>query len=207
MNNARKISAFGALAWLASVAACSDAVPPSPQGAVSVHLGSSMMGQCNKAAHWINAPPPSDASMLNTQQVTTGSKGTLAVDGEGGAHVSCTVHPNGGKFEIIANIVAPVPNKFSTNVSIHTTLGADDQTAGGTLIAADDQNAGNPYTAPSSTVQGSQCTFQTNGGASGIAAGKVWGTVSCVGATDTSDIGSVCDFTPAGAFVFENCGQ
>jgi len=41
----------------------------------------------------------------------------------------------------------------------------------------------------------------------GIAAGKVWASVTCTDARGFAIPGSACDFAPLGFFVFENCEE
>jgi hypothetical protein len=198
---------FGAMALLGSVAACSDAVPPAAQGAASFHFNSPVSGNgtCNPGSHWTSSP--FNQSTATQQQVTFDNKGPIAVDGQSGAQVVCTVRPVGSKFEVTARISTPVPGAQNTSFFITTTLADLEMGASGSVTVGDDSTGGTGYSsgiANSSPPQGT-CKFDSNP-AGGVASGKVWARATCTDARGFGVAGSLCDFSPAGYFVFENCG-
>jgi hypothetical protein len=209
MNKARKIPCFTALALTGLVAACSDAVPPAAQGAASFHVSSPAMAgdSCPATPHWSNAPFV--ANMATTQTVTLNQKGPdgsgpLAVDGQSGAQVKCSVVASGDKFIITGRVSGPVPGKQPNQFTVSTTLGPNDTMAAGTITVVDDQT-GSPLSSSACVV----AARPTNGGDPGVAAGKVWASATCTGAGDLGNAApnARCDFTPAAVFVFENCAQ
>lgn len=186
-------------------------VAPAAQGAASIHVGPpiSAGNSCPAVPHWTNAPFL--ATSATTQQVTfdqkgpdPGGDGPESVDGVDGARVTCSVKPNGTKFDVAATIVAPVPGKQPNVITVHATLGPNDNAASGTMSVSDDQTL--------SVFSSNSCNFTTRpttGGVSGVSAGKVWASVTCTNAVDINNAvpNSACDFAPPGVFVFENCAQ
>jgi len=207
MKTARRMTCFGASGLLVLVAACSDAVPPAAQGAASFHFSSpaSGNGTCNPGSHWTSSP--FNQSTSTVQQVSFDNKGPLAVDGQGGAAVSCRVKPVGSGFDITANISTPVPGTQNTSFFITATL-ANLQMGSmvGTVTIGDSATGGTGYSSGivnSSPPQGI-CTFDSHP-TEGVAAGKVYARAKCTDARGFGLAGALCDFSPEGYFVFENC--
>lgn len=206
MKTARRIACFGATGLLGLVAACSDAVPPAAQGAASFHFNSATSGNgtCTPGSHWTSAPFQDSTS--TSQQVNFDNKGPLAIDGQGGAAVACSVRPIGSKFEVRARVSSPVPGKQNTSFFITTTLADGESGASGSLTIGDDATAGTGYSSgiPNQSPPQGTCLFDSKPGG-GVAAGKVWARATCADARGFNVPGSLCDFFPAGYFVFENC--
>jgi len=212
MNKARKIAGFTALALTGLVAACSDAVPPAAQGAASFHVAAPAMAgfSCPAVPHWSNAP--FIPNMATTQTVTLDQKGPdgngsgpLAVDGQGGAVVKCSVKASGDKFVVSGRISGPVPEKQPNQLTVsNLTIGPNDTMVGGTVTVTDDIT-GTP-------LSSNTCQFTprpvTNGNP-GVSAGKIWASVTCTNAGDVNNAApnARCDFNPPAVFVFENCDQ
>jgi hypothetical protein len=198
----------GAIGLFGFVAACSDAVPPAAQGAASFHFSTaaSGTGTCNPGSHWTSSPFAQATSTI--QQVSFDDKGPLAIDGQGGAAVSCSVRPIGSKFEVQARISTPVPGKQNTSFFITTTIADGETNAAGTVTIGDDATGGTGYSSGIANQSPSlgTCMFNTKPGG-GISSGKVWASATCTDARGFKVPDSACDFTPAGYFVFENCTQ
>jgi hypothetical protein len=210
MNKARKIPCFTALALFGVVAACSDAVPPAAQGAASFHVASpAMLGAaCPSNPHWSNAPFIADMSTTQAVTFTALPMGdSLAVDGQKGATVSCSVKARGdGKFDVTASISSPtLQNMQNNSFFVSTTVGPQDTAAPGTVSVSDDQT-GNLLTSTSCTIAARPPGSDGN---PGVASGKIWASATCSNAAETGNAApnARCDFTPPAVFVFENCAE
>jgi hypothetical protein len=150
-----------------------------------------------------NVQHPAIAPILTAGNVATSNtiKGTIAIDGENGAVVSCTVTPGGGGYNVTATIHSELAAKH-VDISIGSLTIADGQSDVSGMITINDDTTLNPYFSSAADP----CKFSVSGDSLGIAPGKIWGSVACPTLADPENIGGdQCKVT--GYFVFENCAQ
>jgi hypothetical protein len=181
--------------------------PPS-RAEATIHYGlpADMNKRCPPDRHFTNIP-----SVTSIELQTSGSMraGSMAVDGENGDEVVCSVKPNGASFDVSAQLRchaidprgAPLP--VPTQLQLTTTISKDASAARGSLSIAEDSTAGNFY-------RSDDCSFSVQPSAMNpmlaIDSGKVWGSVLCSKAIDPSDPSGECNID-VGYFVLENCSQ
>jgi hypothetical protein len=187
------------LVLLPLLTGCSDPVPPASQGAVSLNLASPdapSTARCNVGGA-MNAPVMAAGIMATT----TVSKGTIALDGENGNKVSCTVAPGGSGYNVGATIHSESGANF-TDISISDLVIAEGQSDVAGRLSALSQRTQNAYSSPTTAP----CKFSVTGASLGIGPGKIWGSVTCPGLKDPGNAGGdECKAT--GNFIFENCAQ
>jgi len=181
--------------------ACSDPVPPTPQGAWSV----SFQPQDGNAAAC-----PIVGHVVSVGSVTANTKTHLIPNGvsEAGdlesSDLSCTVSGT-NKFDISASM---------TQVQQDGLVGLDIKVNGLTAAATEMSPApgsasfsspktGNPYSPP----EGMSCNFFfiPNSG-EGVAGGRIWVAFTCPTVIDGSTMKSTCQLKQSFA-IFENCTQ
>jgi hypothetical protein len=205
MRMARISYCVPALGLLTLVAACSDPVPPASQGAVAVTFANQALPPAGARCP---VPHSSSAPILTTGNVRTTAtvKGSLAIDGENGSLVSCTVAPGGAGYSVSATIHADVNDSQGhrwADFTISIPSISDGQSdASGTLTAMDNITDLIAYSSPSTDP----CKFSVTGSSLGIGPGKIWGGFTCPTLLDSANAGGdACKVT--GNFVFENCAQ
>jgi hypothetical protein len=183
--------------------------PPAAQASLSLHVQeydsmdpAHTMDRCPPSRHWVNVPFQRERGpTTQTQQTSNVDAPFKAVNNQGGNSISCTVRPNGSAFQVTADATGyaeTTEQKLNPSV-VHiriSSIGDGDSSAMGTLSLQD--------AASSVTYSSDQCTFSTQGGALGVADGRIWAAVKCENLADLASPGSVCQ-VDAGVFVFENC--
>jgi hypothetical protein len=166
--------------------ACSDPVPPTPQGAWNVTLVSSgpachIMGH---NAHMGSVTSSTKDSVL-VSGGTEGAEITCVVSGTGTFSVSGTGNLNG----LGAQISIPAIDASATAMKpAHGSISFASGTTGGT------------YSSPSATP----CDFYfVHGSGEGVASGRIWVAFTC--ATVVQEM-STCNISESFA-IFENCGE
>ncbi len=196
-----------ALACAASVACSNSSNPPA-----DAYIGAQLGGG-------VACPFPSPIPTWLDIGTATGGKPTTVADqgstGNGTASITCVVHPSGNGFDIQLEAVLQGAN--GGNVTITSPQGAGAvTTSGSTSVTASFYNNvnGGAY-----VDQHCVLTYKYMGGAvpisPPIAAGRIWGHITCPNAVDTSgqtkqgaDGGATTATCPASAdFLFEQCGQ
>jgi hypothetical protein len=199
---ARHAASFALLAACAAASACSNKTPPTPDAFVAATVGvgaqsSPMMCGFGSRATFVALGTP------------TGPKPTTVRDGDQGASVSCTVSAVGSGFDIDLNVTSSGLQGGSLTVTSPSGMGAV-TTQGGMGIRASFTSG------QSGEFSESDCTiaFTYNGttvpDSPPIAAGRIWGHISCPKAKEQSgqQMGSQpsqCD--GEADFLFEQCGQ
>jgi hypothetical protein len=150
-------------------------------------------------------PHTSVAPILVAGSTATSStaKGTEAVDGVSGNQVSCAVVASPGGYAVSARIRSDISasQRWAQIVIGNLTIGAGQSNIPGTLSVLDNVTQ-NAYGPPNSTP----CMFSVTGAALGVAAGKIWGSVTCAILVDPGNAsGDQCKAT--GYFIFENCAR
>jgi hypothetical protein len=212
---ARKFSGTCALGLFGLVAACSDPVAPSAQGAASLYLTTfSGTGAfvCNAKPHWANIP---DAP--SGQQHFTYSKGDVAVDGQNQASIQCSVKDTGGPFAVTATLQSPATDPQTrlpvnpTIVKLSATI-QPDTTSQGSLIIQDNNTTTEYTSVDDSGMSAGTCAFNvhpaTMNDQLAIAPGRMWASVTCPRFRDvgSSDSNNVCSIA-SGIVILENCAQ
>jgi len=203
--------------WLALLASCAAAIacnsnqPAAAQAYVDATIGngSQVIGLCNFAGA---------RQTVVGIGVATGSNPTRVKDGDTQsgsyqAHITCTVTPSGNGFDVSLNATLEGPQGGS--ITIQSPPGQGAVTTNGASGVTGVFQAAN-----SGSYRENDCTitYTYNGGpvpdSPPIAAGRIWGHISCPTATDSSqtttghDGGSsdvMCD--GEADFLFEQCGQ
>ena len=148
------------------------------------------------------------ASWLDIGQPTAGKPTTVqdgGGNGTGNVSVSCTVYPSGSGFDIYLKAAQLGAQGASITISSVVGQGAV-TTSGGTGISATftSYSNGGPYQSSNCTI-----TFIYQGQAvpvsPPVAAGRIWGHVSCPAAGLSGQPGKQCD--AEADFLFEQCGQ
>jgi hypothetical protein len=186
---------------------CSDPVPPASQGAASIAFANPDDPTGTSTAR-CPVPHTSTAPILTAGNVRTTdvSKGSIAIDGENGNLVQCTVSPGGGGYNVYAKIHSDVTTaqgrQWSDIVISNLTIGAGGVDVPGMLTVMDNITDQIAYLSPSTDP----CKFTVTGGSLGIGGGKIWGKVACPTLKDPANAGGdKCKAT--GYFIFENCAQ
>ncbi len=203
------------VAWVAlgascvAAVACSNNSPQSPDGFVAATMG---------------VGPMSPSTVCNFGTVTpwltigtaTGGKPTTVQDGaqNAGANVSvtCTVSAVGNGFDVVLNIVQQGPQGGSITLSSPKGQGAV-TASGGTVSGSFESASLGDFSSDNCTIS---YTYQgsTVPDSPPIAAGRIWGHVSCPTAQNSSSMvmspdggyeARQCD--GEADFLFEQCGQ
>jgi hypothetical protein len=192
----RLAAAASALTTAATLLGCGSDNPPPPRVYMSSYLqvGNNPAATCNlKEGTWIDIG--TEANSINDGDTQSGA----------GVSVQCSVTASGSGFNVFATA------SLESVVGGTYTVGSPDAqvlfTPGGTVSNVKVVTHGNTDVA---TFNESDCTFDytdtdANSGP-GIAAGRVWGTVTCPSAVDTAESPSqICEIVST--FRFENCQQ
>jgi hypothetical protein len=215
---ASMVSCTWALGLFGLVTACSDPVSPAAQGAASLYLTTvtgTMVTMCPAGAHWVNVP----FNSTRAQQTSARAKGAVAIDGQDQMSVECTVKDTGGGvFAVSASLSSPAfdssnpPNPVApTHITLSTTIGTD-ATATGAVSITDEKTLTAYQSADDNGRAAETCQFSVHPGTAndqlGIAAGRMWASVSCPKFRDPqfTDLSQVCAISP-GYVVLENCAQ
>ncbi len=194
--------ALPALLAAAVTPACSGS-PASAKALVKSYLQQSSTGGCpfGSRQEWIDVG------------VETGSQPTLVGDGDaqagGTVSVTCTVHPNGGGFDLSLSAVLASINGGSISIQSNTPVTS---TGGMGISGTFEGMHGLRFASDSCTL-----TYMYENGAvpdsTPIAGGRVWGHISCLDAQSmVSNIGADGGSTPESCdaeadVIFENCGS
>lgn len=180
-----RLSPLGFLPVGLFLLSCSDPVPPTPRGAVSVSFVDTGI-DCAHAGH-------------NTEigKVGPASKDQVIVDGTNDADINCTVRVAGDGFSVEAT---------ATQKDKALTIIIDKLTAKNTEEAP--ATGGIAYTSAKTVdsylnATGSPCEFYVIPPAQGVAAGRVWLSFKC---PVVEAEGSVCQISQ-GYAIFENCSE
>lgn len=171
---------------------CSDPVPLPAQGAVtlSVRLPTSTnAGTCPDSGTTYSVGGP--------VAPTTANWGDSLVDGDKGAHISCSVKASGGGFAISGTLSAYTTEGESYPITVTVANGVVDATGNGTANIT-------VYTPKLSASYSSTtaCTLKALGNPPAVKGGSVWASFSCP--SITSPPSGVCQVGPS-VIVFENC--
>ncbi len=176
--------------------ACSDPVPPEPQGVASINLRvlpDNSAGQTCAAQHRSDIP-----YSPGTSQVLTGSEwGAMLTDGKGGK-VSCSVVQKGSGFAATGSIEVPSPAQNWGKVSFSVQIADGQSDAVGDLVL-NDWKTGDAYEA-------SDCVFSTSGQGLKVDKGRIWASVKCLKFTSRNLINSVC-LVEDSYLLVQNCAQ
>jgi hypothetical protein len=161
------------------------------------------MATCAPGRHWANAPQP--PNQPRAQRVTGSAVESIAVNGVNGASVNCSVRPNGAgpdgtpRYAIKADIstLEGEPAVPPTTVHLRAVAGSNSSAAAAELSVT------NALTG-SAVFTDDQCSLSVEGEALGVAAGRIWGSISCDRLIDPATPGISC-IVDAGFFIFENC--
>jgi hypothetical protein len=189
------------LTGIAIAAGCSSSSPPPKvyvYGTLIPTTGGSCAGFAGSMTAFMSigsAGPP-------------GANEPARVSDGGPVHVSCDVKGGGSNFQISLSVTSD-SSVVGTGGSMRLD-GSNISTSGGTNLdgAFTGLNTSGTYTATDCTL-----TFPSTsaGSAGGIAPGRIWGHIDCVGATNgaatvgTNGMSSTC--TVGVDFIFENCGS
>jgi hypothetical protein len=183
------LAALSTFAIAAGAAACSDPVPPTPQGAWTVSF-ISPGAMCHVAGH--NAAVGS---------VTSDQKTTVLVDaGPEGAQVSCSVVGT-STFAVTGDVQL---NGSGLQISIPKISKAATQMspAPGQVAFASDKTSGLAYQSPT----GTPCNFYfTQGSPESVASGRIWVAFTCDKVAQGMPA-SVCSIKQ-GYVILENCAE
>lgn len=172
---------------LVFLAGCSDPVPPTPRGAISVSFVDNPPVECQHIGH-------------NTQigSVDNDSKDAVVVDGTDSTSIDCTVHDaGGGKFDVTAS-ASKGASALSIVVNGITAAANETATAPGGIAYV------SPDTVDSyQTPKDNPCNFYFIPPKQGIASGRVWASFKC---PRIEAEGSVCEIGQ-GYVIFENCSE
>ncbi len=172
---------------VAGASGCSDPAVVVPRAAIASFVGPG------------NSAPASGCGQAPGSWVEIGDNARPVSDGDGqnggAVRVSCAVTPAGDGFTVTASATLSGAGDLSGSITIdgHFTA-TGDQTA----IAATFQK-GN-----TGTFRQTDCTVTYNTPLQTVAAGRVWGFITCPTAELTGQ-GRICE--AKGEFKFENCGQ
>jgi hypothetical protein len=189
MMNARW--SFLAVPLLAALG-CSDPVPLPAQGAITLSVRlptSSVNGTC----------PDSGTTYLVGAPVvpTTSTPGNSLVDGDKGAHISCSVKGSGGGFAFSGSLAANTTQGTPYPITVTFSNGVVDANGVGTA------NIG-VYTPPLSATYTSSapCTVKVLGSPLQVKGGSIWASFSCPSITYPPS--GLCE-VGSSVIVFENC--
>jgi hypothetical protein len=188
-----------ALVLFPAITACSDPVPPASQGAAFISFAS----PDPPSAALCNVRHQAIAPILTAGNVATSgtTKGTIAIDGENGNVVNCTVSPGGGGYNVGASIHSENGTHFA-DIAISELVIAEGQSDVSGMVSVLDDITQNAYSSTSATP----CKFSVAGESLGVGPGKIWAKVTCPGLADRGNAGGdQCKGT--GYFIFENCAQ
>ncbi|MGA2447376.1 MAG: hypothetical protein ABTD50_01730 [Polyangiaceae bacterium] len=141
---------------------------------------------------------------------TMGSLDAPVQNGAAGAAVSCSVHANGGGFDVTLKVEQGT-NIFQASGHVPADDGVTPNTAGALTADLDSDSQGVPI----ALYDGSTCvlTYQNLGDESAVESGRIWGSLNCTSLADTAKPVQ----TPTGtsyltcsgtiAFQFTNCAQ
>lgn len=194
--------------WLAAVA-CSNSSSQPPDVFIAATVGPGPQSPANLCNFGSDAPwlEVGNATAMKPVTVTDGH-----TSGGGLVHVTCTVHPVADGFDV--NLLVEQEGEMGGSVSIISTPNAGAVTASGGSVAGIFESAIN------GDFQESSCTitYQYQGGPvpdmPPIAAGRIWGHVSC----GTAQNGGSTVMLPDGGtgprqcdgeadFLFEQCSE
>lgn len=135
--------------------------------------------------------------------------------------VTCTVHPDGGGFDVSLSAIANGPNAGSLSITSPPGQGAVTTMTSSGVSASFVGGGGLAYREQVSSSDPTGCTITyaydpggSVGGVAGggpvpatlpIAAGRIWGHIKCPKAVLTAQPGIVCD--AEADFLFEQCSQ
>jgi hypothetical protein len=196
----------GLLAACTTAVACSSNNNPPPDAFISADVGGATP-DCNIEAvpNWLPiGTPTADKPTTVSDQGSTGS---------GTASVTCTVHPQGSGFDIELSVASTGMPGGNISITSPSGQGVVTTSGGSGISASFYSNNRGPYSSSNCTI-----TYTYNGQpvpvSPPIAAGRIWGHISCPQATDSSqtttgpDGGPATVSCPANAdFLFEQCNQ
>jgi hypothetical protein len=170
---------------LALLCGCSDPVPPTPRGAVTVSFVDSGI-DCAHAGH-----------NMQIGQVGPDNKDAVVVDGTDNARIECQVSDVGGKFDVSAS--ASQGDKALSIVVNGITAGATEEAPMPGGISYVSANTVDAYL----TSKENPCNFYFIPPRQGIASGRIWAAFKC---PKVESEGSVCQIAQ-GYVIFENCNE
>jgi hypothetical protein len=175
-----------ALPLLATAFGCSDAIPPTPQGAFLVNFTDNG-AECPHKSHKGEAGVVSEIART-----------TVIVDGTNGADISCSV-TGSGTFAIKGTVIVGTDG-MNVNVPAINPSATMASPATGQLSYFSFVTAGDAYSSPEDTP----CNFYFKSGTpEGVAAGKVWMSFSCPTVVESN---STCAISES-ILILENCDQ
>ena len=189
MMNARW--SFLAVPLLAALG-CSDPVPLPAQGAITLSVRlptSSVKGTCPDSGTTYSAGSPIAP--------TISSPGNSLVDGDKGAHVSCSVRASGGGFAFSGSFAPSSTMSEGYPITVTFNGGVVDASGNGTV------NIG-VYTPKLSATYTSNpaCTVKVLGSPLQVKGGSIWASFSCPSITNPPS--GLCE-VGSSVIVFENC--
>lgn len=197
MRMALSLLSVGAIAISALASSgCSDTVPPPAQGALSYRVWGATGQGCLVQNHSSNAPNPGRG-----QNVTSTGVGSVAVDGENGAKVSCRVSGDGTSFSVTGELTLG-----DVSFSVSTQLSPGDKEADGKIRLQDNLTA-NVYAQPATLLDPPTppCKIDISKGNYDVGTGWVWGHFMCDSIVDERSPDAFC--SAEGTFLFENCDE
>ena len=171
---------------------CSDPVPLPAQGAItlSVRLPTSTVnGTCpdSGTTYLVGAPAAP----------TTGNPGNSLVDGDKGAHISCSVKASGGGFAFSGSLAASTTQGDAYPITVTFSNGVVDANGVGTASIG-------VYTPKLSATYSSTaaCTIKVLGSPLQVKGGSIWASFSCPSIAYPPS--NLCE-VGSSVVVFENC--
>jgi hypothetical protein len=135
---------------------------------------------------------------------TDDSETGAAVNGTNGVTVTCTVSPSGSGFQVTAsagNATSALVIRGLLSPTAGATTEQPNITASFTSTLGSYSSGG-----PTCTVDFNANSSETNGtGVMGVAAGRVWGNITCQSLSAANGQQSVCE--GVAEFKFEDCGS
>jgi hypothetical protein len=195
-----------ALGLIPLFTSCSDPVPPASQGAATITLSNPDSAASSTAR--CPVPHRSTAPILTAgnQATTDISKGTLAIDGENGNLVECSVVAGNGGYNVYAKIHSDITtsqgHQWADIVISNLTIAEGQSGATGMVTLMDNVTDQIAYLSQSQNP----CVFSVSTASLGIGPGKIWAQVTCPSLRDPANAGGD-ECKASGFFIFENCAQ
>jgi hypothetical protein len=177
------------------LAACSDDTTAKPQVIFSGNTETGAGLDCRDSNELFDVGDFGNPAATPPKPSVSVSDGSAA--GQGTASVSCSVKANGtDSFAVSATVVesGATGGLFTVEGTFKTTGEQD-----GIRVVASSKQTANQY------IDNGKCVVAAYTGTQGVAAGRVWGTISCPDAVNTADSNRAC--VVKAEFRFENCAQ
>ena len=190
MMNARALGSILAVPLLAALG-CSDPVPLPAQGAISlsVRKPTSVDGSnCPDSGTEYDVGAPA--------YPTTGTPGDSLIDGDKGAHISCSVKGSGTTFAFSGSFQATTVTGPPVPITVSFSNGVINGDKGTAAVSVFTPTLAGAFTSPS----GMDCSFNVIGGQ--LANGHIWASFTCPGIAAPPS--RLCAVGPS-VIVFENC--